>query len=182
MSLDCGAATACPRPFLQAPKKCGDELSPLLTYFPARRVRVGRLGWGSEKKGRAGSKKDPARSQPQRRRKVPVRPKPRGHAGRTEAPARKLPPLARLIHALRKEKIRFQIAGMSGAILQGVPATTLDTDIWIDLPSRQYVKVLSLCRRLGAEIRANTVVDLADESTVNFLYEVHGLRSFRYEY
>lgn len=71
---------------------------------------------------------------------------------------------------------------MSGAILQGVPATTLDTDIWIDLPSRQYIRVLNLCRGLGANIRANTVVDLSDGSTVNFLYEVHGLRSFGYEY
>ncbi len=71
---------------------------------------------------------------------------------------------------------------MSGAILQGVPATTLDTDIWIDLPSRAYVRVLNMCRRLCADIRANTVVDLSDGSTVNFLYEVHGLRSFDYEY
>jgi hypothetical protein len=71
---------------------------------------------------------------------------------------------------------------MSGAILQGVPATTLDTDIWVDLPPRQYMEVLNLCRRLGATLRANTVVDLSDGSTVNFLYEVHGLRSFRDEY
>jgi len=71
---------------------------------------------------------------------------------------------------------------MSGAILQGVPATTLDTDIWIDLPSRQYIRVLNLCRALGATIRANTVVDLTDGSAVNFLYEVHGLRSFAREY
>ena len=71
---------------------------------------------------------------------------------------------------------------MSGAILQGVPATTLDTDIWIDLPSRQYMRVVNLCLRHGAKMRANTVVDLADGSTVNFLYEVHGLRRFRYEY
>jgi len=71
---------------------------------------------------------------------------------------------------------------MSGAILQGVPATTLDTDIWIDLPSRQYMRVLNLCRKLGAEVRANTVVDLPDGSTVNFLYQVHGLHSFSYEY
>jgi hypothetical protein len=28
---------------------------------------------------------------------------------------------------------------MSGAILQGVPATTLDTEVWIDLPSRQQL-------------------------------------------
>jgi hypothetical protein len=71
---------------------------------------------------------------------------------------------------------------MSGAILQGVPATTLDTDIWMDLPPRQYMRVLNLSRRLGATLRANTVVDLSDGSTVNFLYEVGGLRSFEYEY
>ena len=65
------------------------------------------------------------------------------------ADARELSPLARLVHALREEKLRFQIAGMSGAILQGVPATTLDTDLWIDLPSRQYIRVL-LRRNLGA--------------------------------
>jgi hypothetical protein len=71
---------------------------------------------------------------------------------------------------------------MSGAILQGVPVTTLDTDIWVDLPSRQSMRVMNLCLRLGAQMRANTVVDLSDGSTVNFLYEVHGLRSFRHEY
>ena len=71
---------------------------------------------------------------------------------------------------------------MSGAILQGVPATTLDTDIRIDLNSRQYMRVLNLCRQLGATVRANTVVDLKDGSTVNFLYELHGLRGFQYEY
>jgi hypothetical protein len=71
---------------------------------------------------------------------------------------------------------------MSGAILQGVPATTLDTDIWVDLPPRQYIRVLNLCRGLGAEVRANTVVELPDGSIVNFLHEIHGLRSFGYEY
>jgi hypothetical protein len=71
---------------------------------------------------------------------------------------------------------------MSAAILQGVPATTLDTDIWIDLPSRQYMRILNLCRGLGARVRANTIVDLSDGSMVNFLYEVHGLRGFDYEY
>ncbi len=71
---------------------------------------------------------------------------------------------------------------MSGAILQGVPATTLDTDLWIDLPPRQYMRVLNLCRSLGGVIRANTVVELTDGSLVNFLYEVHGLRAFRIEY
>jgi len=71
---------------------------------------------------------------------------------------------------------------MSAAILQGTPATTLDTDLWIDLPSRQYIRVLNLCRQLGATVRANTVVDLSDGSMVNFLYRVDGLRSFGYEF
>ena len=71
---------------------------------------------------------------------------------------------------------------MSAAILQGCPATTLDTDLWIDLPSRQYIRVLTLCRRLGATVRANTVVDLSDGSMVNFLYRVDGLFGFDREF
>ena len=71
---------------------------------------------------------------------------------------------------------------MTAAILQGVPATTLDTALWIDLPPKQYIKVLNLCRRLGAEVLANTVVALADDTMVNFVYRVGGLRSFGSEY
>jgi len=71
---------------------------------------------------------------------------------------------------------------MSGAILQGVPATTLDTDLWIDLPERQYMRVIRLCLSLGATMRANTVVELSDGSLVNFLYHVDGLHSFGYEF
>ena len=59
------------------------------------------------------------------------------------ADARELSPLAELVHTLSEEGIRFQIAGMSAAVLQGVPATTLDTDIWIDLPQREYVNNLA---------------------------------------
>jgi len=70
---------------------------------------------------------------------------------------------------------------MSAAVLQGVPATTLDTDIWIDLPERQYVKVLAVCRRLGGEILARTVVSLRDDTLVNFLYRVDGLGAFNIE-
>jgi hypothetical protein len=71
---------------------------------------------------------------------------------------------------------------MSAAILQGCPSTTLDTDLWIDLPPRQYMRVLRLCRKLGATVRADTVVDLSDGSTVNFLYHVDGLLSFAEEF
>jgi hypothetical protein len=98
------------------------------------------------------------------------------------ANARDLSPLARLIHALKQEKIRFQVVGMSAAILQGCPATTLDTHLWIDLPPRQYIRVLRLCQRLGAATRANTLVELTDESIINFLYRVDGLLTFAREF
>jgi len=71
---------------------------------------------------------------------------------------------------------------MTAAILQGVPATTLDADLWIDLPERKYMTVLNLCRKLGATIVANTVVSLSDDTLVNFVYQVDGLRGFSAEY
>ena len=71
---------------------------------------------------------------------------------------------------------------MSAAILQGVPATTLDTDLWIDLPERQYMRILRLCCKLGGTVRANTVVELSDGSVVNFLYQMDGLGGFNYEF
>jgi hypothetical protein len=70
---------------------------------------------------------------------------------------------------------------MSAAILQGVPATTLDTDLWLDLPTRAYFRVLELCRQLGATPLARTTVALSDDSLVNFLYHLDGLQSFAVE-
>ncbi len=70
---------------------------------------------------------------------------------------------------------------MSAAILQGVPATTLDTDLWIDLPERQYIRLLNICVKLGARVIANTVVALEDDSLVNFIYQMTSLRSFATE-
>jgi hypothetical protein len=71
---------------------------------------------------------------------------------------------------------------MSAAILQGCPATTLNTELWIDWPPRQYVIVLKLCENLGAHILANTVVELEDGSLINFLSRVDGLEDFSREY
>lgn len=71
---------------------------------------------------------------------------------------------------------------MTAAILQGAPATTLDTDIWIDLPERQYVRVLEIAKKHGAEILARTVIALSDDTLVNFLYRVDGLGNFAEEY
>jgi hypothetical protein len=92
------------------------------------------------------------------------------------------PPLPRLLLALREEKFRFLIVGMSAAVIQGAPVVTFDTDIWIDLPARQYMRVANLCLRLGATMRANTVFILEDDTMVNFIYAVTGLRSFAAEY
>ena len=94
---------------------------------------------------------------------------------------RELSPLARLLHALREAEIAFQVAGMTAALLQGVPVTTLDADLWINLPERQYVRVLDISRKLGATILARTVVALRDDTLVNFLYRIDGLEAFELE-
>jgi hypothetical protein len=70
---------------------------------------------------------------------------------------------------------------MTAAVLQGVPVTTLAADLWIDLPERQYMRVINLSRTLGARMIANTVVELADGTLTNFLYRVDGLASFKTE-
>jgi hypothetical protein len=70
---------------------------------------------------------------------------------------------------------------MTAALLQGVPVTTLDADLWINLPERQYVRVLDISRKLGATILARTVVALRDDTLVNFLYRIDGLEKFDLE-
>lgn len=67
---------------------------------------------------------------------------------------------------------------MSAAVAQGVMANTLDIDLWIDLPSRQYMRVMNLAKDSGATLAAKTVVYLEDGVPVNFVYEVTGLEEF----
>lgn len=71
---------------------------------------------------------------------------------------------------------------MSAAVLQGVPATTLDTDIWVDLPPRQFVRLTALILRLGGTMLAPTVAALSDDSLVNFLPRVDGVGTFAQEF
>ena len=52
---------------------------------------------------------------------------------------------------------------MSAAIVQGVMETTLDVDLWIDLPSRRYMELQNVARQLDAIPAANTVVYLTTE-------------------
>ena len=84
--------------------------------------------------------------------------------------------------ALGAEKIRFQLIGMSAAVLQGAPVATIDVDFWLDLPARQYMRAVNLARSLGANMLRNTIVELSDGTLVNFIYEVTGLKSFSMEF
>ena len=94
---------------------------------------------------------------PRRSGKAALRAKPARDAGRALAAESPLHPVGELLEALRSEKIRFLIVGMTSAVLQGAPCATVDTDIWIDLPVRQYVRVLAIAKRLGASILSGSV-------------------------
>jgi hypothetical protein len=113
-----------------------------------------------------------------RARKSSVRQVRGGNAGRAVADERELSPLARLLGALGAEKIRYQVIGMTAANLQGVPGSTIDVDLWLDLPSRKYMTAINVAVRQGAQVLRNTVVELADGTLVNFVYEVTGLPAF----
>lgn len=71
---------------------------------------------------------------------------------------------------------------MSAAILQGVPATTIDTDLWVGLPERQFAGLYQIIQEQGGVIFAPAVAALSDDTIVNFLPRVDGLASFNTEY
>jgi len=97
------------------------------------------------------------------------------------ATSRKLSAVGRLLAAFEAENIRFTLIGMSAAIVQGVMESTFDVDLWIDLPSRQYMRLQNIALRQGGAMGATTVTYLADGTPVNFVFEVHGLGSFAAE-
>jgi hypothetical protein len=89
---------------------------------------------------------------------------------------------ARLLEAIEDDGIRFMIVGMSAAIAQGVMGSTLDIDVWVDLPLRQYMRVQNLAMASGATPGANTVVYLDDGTPIKFVYTVTGLEDFAAEF
>jgi hypothetical protein len=91
-------------------------------------------------------------------------------------------PIVQLFTALQAEGIRFMVAGMSAANLQGVLASTVDVDVWIDLPARQYMRIVNLCRKLNASVQSPNKVFLSDEMPVDFIYKVGGLKIFEKEH
>jgi hypothetical protein len=125
--------------------------------------------------------KNPARDRLRRTRKNPVRAKPGGDARRAVADERDVSPLSRLMGTLQEEKIRFLLIGMSAAIVQGVPGSTIDVDLWIDLPVRQYMRPMKIGLAQGAEMLRNTVLQLSDDTLVNYVFTVTGLGSFAKE-
>lgn len=75
------------------------------------------------------------------------------------------------------------LIGMSAAIVQGVMESTLDVDLWVDLPPRQYMRVQDIALGTGATMGANTVAYLEDGTPMNFVFgEVAGLGSFPSEF
>lgn len=67
---------------------------------------------------------------------------------------------------------------MTAANIQGVPGSTLDVDLWIDLSPRDYMRAMNVAVALGAEMIRKTVASLSDQTLVNFVYEVTGLPPF----
>jgi hypothetical protein len=114
--------------------------------------------------------------------KSAARPGAGGHSRRADENARRSSPLARLIQSLGQEKIRFQIAGMTAALYQGVMLNTMDIDIWVDLPTRQYIRLWNIVRVQGGSALSQTLYVLADGKVVNFLFEITGLKNFAAEY
>jgi hypothetical protein len=91
-------------------------------------------------------------------------------------------PLVQLLAALEAEGIRFMLAGMSAANLQGVLEGTIDVDVWIGLLPRQYMRVINLCNKLGATLLSANKVYLSDDTPVDFIFEISGLPDFDQEY
>src|SRR5438045_8560466 len=88
-------------------------------------------------------------------------------------------PLGSFLKALRQERIDFILIGAMAAIEQGAPLMTVDYDLWVRLPERRYVLLLSIVKRLGGTSRAQTVYELTDGPQVNAVCRHSGLPSFR---
>jgi len=89
--------------------------------------------------------------------------------------------LGAFLQALKEEKIRCILIGAMAAIEQGAPLTTIDYDFWVQLPERQYVRILTIIKRLGGAIIARTLYELDDGTQVNVIFNPDGLRAFNIE-
>jgi hypothetical protein len=62
--------------------------------------------------------------------------------------------------------------------VQGVPVATLDTDFWIDLPPRPYLRLYSIIQTLGGMMISRISAELRDGSRVDFCFWITGLGAF----
>ena len=95
---------------------------------------------------------------------------------------RPVSPLGAFLKALREEDIPCILIGAMAAIEQGAPLMTIDYDFWVNLPERQYVRILAIVRRLAGSILARTLYELTDGTQVNVIFQPNGLRSFSAEF
>lgn len=91
-------------------------------------------------------------------------------------------PLGAFLKALRQEKIDCILIGMMAAVEQGAPLSTVDYDLWVNLPERQYVRLLSIIQKQKGTILAPTFYELNDGSQVNVIFNPTGLLSFKREF
>jgi hypothetical protein len=91
-------------------------------------------------------------------------------------------PLGAFLAALREAQIDCILIGNMAAIRQGAPLMTVDYDFWVRLPERQYVRLLSVVKKLGGTILARTFYELSDGTQVNAIFRPDGLRSFDAEF
>jgi hypothetical protein len=90
--------------------------------------------------------------------------------------------LGAFLKALDAEKIPCILIGMMAAIEQGAPLMTVDYDFWVNLPERQYVRLLSIIRRQKGTVLARTLYELSDGTQVNAVFKPDGLRPFDTEF
>jgi len=61
-------------------------------------------------------------------------------------------PLGAFLKALREEKIDCILIGAMAAIEQGAPLMTVDYDLWVCLPERQYVRLVTIVQSVTTRI------------------------------
>jgi len=105
-----------------------DEVAVCKRWDLARRFPSGGLTFHCAKKNGHNVAKPAAHQRNNQGRKSPVGAISGGDTRRTMAPKSGVPALSRFLHALREEKIPFLIAGMTAAVLQGVPVATVDVE------------------------------------------------------
>ena len=71
---------------------------------------------------------------------------------------------------------------MTAGVLQGAMTNTMDVDLWVDLRTRQYIRLWNLIRAQGGSALSQTLYVLEDGKVVNFLFALTGLRSFAAEF